>query len=172
MQLAADALAGAAVPTMAAIEGYCIGGGCLLAVACDLRIASETAVMGVTPAKLGIVYSFEATKQLVELVGPGWTRYLLLTGAHLPAVKSQQIGLVHDVFPAGEFEAGLRSFAAQIAALAPLSQRAAREFVRLAAAGQPTTTDIDDRYLESYVSADYAEGVGAFLARRPPDFSS
>jgi enoyl-CoA hydratase/carnithine racemase len=169
---AADALATAAVPTIAGIEGYCLGGGCLLAVACDLRVAAETAHIGITPARLGIVYSFHATRQLVDLVGPGWARYMLLTGSHLTASTSARIGLIHEVFPAADFEHGLGSLARQVASLAPISQRAARDYIRAAAAGPETADTLEERYGDSSLSGDYTEGVSAFLDRREPDFGS
>lgn len=169
---AADAIAAAAVPTIAAIEGYCLGGGCRLAVACDLRIASETAQIGVPAARLGVVYSFEATKQLVDLIGPGWTRYMLLTAARMPASLCARIGLVHEVLPTAGFEDGLRSLAQHIASLAPLSQRAARQYMRLAVARYPNADGFEEQYSLSYSSTDSAEGISAFLERREPYFGA
>ena len=84
-------------PTIALIEGFAIGGGTQLAVACDLRVCGEGSRFGVTPAKLGIVYALASTERLVETVGAAWARWILLTGELLDASTALRIGLVHEV---------------------------------------------------------------------------
>ncbi len=86
-------------PTIALIEGFAIGGGTQLAVACDLRVCGEGSRFGVTPAKLGIVYALPSTERLVETVGAAWARWILLTGDLLDAATALRIGLVHEVVP-------------------------------------------------------------------------
>ena len=86
-------------PTIALIEGFAIGGGTQIAVACDLRICGEGSRFGVTPAKLGIVYALPSTERLVETVGAAWARWILLTGDLLDAATALRIGLVHEVVP-------------------------------------------------------------------------
>ena len=86
-------------PTVAAIEGFAIGGGTQVAVACDLRVCGEASRFGVTPARLGIVYGLPSTERLVETVGAAWARYILLTGELLDATTALRIGLVHEVVP-------------------------------------------------------------------------
>ncbi|MEO7465510.1 MAG: enoyl-CoA hydratase/isomerase family protein, partial [Sphingobium limneticum] len=93
------ALAHAQKPVIAAIDGDCVGGGCGLAIACDLRIASPTARLGITPAKLGIVYSLFDTKLLVDLVGPARAKRILFTGALHSADDALAIGLIEQIAP-------------------------------------------------------------------------
>src|SRR5882757_7508696 len=84
-------------PTIAAVTGVCVGGGCEIALACDLRIAAADARFGVTPAKLGIVYNATSTKRLVDAVGPSWARQILFTGDLLDAATALRIGLVNEL---------------------------------------------------------------------------
>ena len=87
-------LARAAKPTVAFVEGDCVGGGCGIALACDFRVAGPKARFGITPAKLGLVYPLHDTKLLVDLVGPSHAKRILFTGALLPAAEAQAIGMV------------------------------------------------------------------------------
>ena len=89
-------------PTLAAIRGYCVGGGAQLAAACDLRFAEEGALFGVTPAKLAIVYPASSTRRLVSLVGPATAKYLLFSGELIDCARALRTGLVDEVLPEGE----------------------------------------------------------------------
>ncbi|GAA3813103.1 enoyl-CoA hydratase-related protein [Sphaerisporangium flaviroseum] len=158
-------------PTIAAVSGYCLGGGCEMALACDLRIASEDARFGITPAKLGIVYSLASTKQLVDAVGPAWARQILYTGDHLDAATALRIGLVNEVHPANDLPARVRELAGTIASRAPVSVRGSEEIIARILHGQHADDDpVRALYDASYTSAEYAEGVDAFLEKRPPRF--
>lgn len=163
------AIASLPVPTIAAITGFCIGGGCEIALACDIRIAATDSRFGITPAKLGIVYNFTSTRQLVAAVGPAWAKQILFSGDLVDAPTALRIGLVNEVVPAvGERVADL---AATIASRAQVSVRAAKEIVNRIGVGQ-TDEDagVQALYDKAVLSDDYAEGVAAFLAKRAPNF--
>jgi enoyl-CoA hydratase/carnithine racemase len=161
------ALATLAKPTIAAITGSCVGGGCELALACDLRIASADARFGITPAKLGIVYHHTSTRQLVDAVGPAWAKQILMSASLIDAATALRIGLVNEL---GTVERAME-LAHTIASRAPISVRGAKLIVNRIMAG---SLDEDDEvralYLASATSSDYAEGVRAFLEKRPPRF--
>ena len=163
------ALAHADKPVIAAIDGDCVGGGCGLAIACDLRIAAPTARLGITPAKLGIVYSLFDTKLLVDLVGPARAKRILFTGALHDADTALAIGLIDQIAadPLAEADALART----IAANAQHSVRSSKAIIRRILDGQ---ADDDDRTLalfrDAFTLPDFVEGVSAFRAKRKPDF--
>ena len=158
-------------PTIAAIEGFAIGGGTQVAVACDLRVCGDDSRFGVTPAKLGIVYALPSTARLVETVGPAWARWILLTGDLVDAATALRIGLVHEVVASGSVLDRARSLAQTIASRAEVSLLGGKAMVARVASGR---LDEDDEvlaiYESSWASGEYAEGVAAFLEKRSPDF--
>ncbi|HET9143046.1 enoyl-CoA hydratase/isomerase family protein [Actinophytocola sp.] len=158
-------------PTIAAITGNCIGGGCELALACDLRIAADDASFGITPAKLGIVYHLTSTKQLVDAVGPAWAKQILFSGDLIDAATALRIGLVNELHPAAELPDRARHLARTIAERAQISVRGAKTIVSRIVAGQTEDDEaVHVLYALSVASNDYAEGVRAFLEKRPPRF--
>ena len=163
------AIASLTRPTIAAISGSCVGGGCELALACDLRVAGPDARFGITPAKLGIVYNMTSTKQLVDAVGPAWAKRILYTADIIDATTALRIGLVDELHD--DPVAHALELAATIAGRAPISVRGAKTIINRIMAG-PAEEDDEIRalYVESAASADYAEGVRAFLEKRPPRF--
>ncbi|MCX5202884.1 enoyl-CoA hydratase/isomerase family protein [Streptomyces sp. NBC_00237] len=162
---AEEALAAFAKPTLAAVRGYCVGGGSQLAAACDLRFAQEGALFGVTPAKLGIVYPSSSTRRLAALVGPAATKYLLFSGELIDTERALRTGLVDEVLPEGQLAKRVAEFTRVLVSRSQLTQAAAKEF----ADGR---TDRDDHWAEqARGSGDTAEGVAAFLERRAPDFT-
>ncbi|MFF2129716.1 enoyl-CoA hydratase/isomerase family protein [Streptomyces olivochromogenes] len=162
---AEEALAAFPKPTLAAIRGYCVGGGSQLAAACDLRFAEEGARFGVTPAKLGIVYAASATRRLVSLVGPATAKYLLFSGELIDTERALRTGLVDEVLPEGELDKRVGEFTRVLAARSLLTQASAKEFAQ-------GRTDRDAYWAEqARGSDDTAEGVAAFLERRPPRFT-
>jgi enoyl-CoA hydratase/carnithine racemase len=169
---AEEAIAAFPVPTIAAVHGDCYGGGCALAVACDVRFAAAGARFAITPAKLGIVYSLRGTKRLVDLVGPSRAKLILMSGADYPAARAQEFGLADEVFPdPAALDAGVRDFTALLAARSGVTQRAVKQTVARVLDG----ADRDDAAHAALQAAaldspDYAEGVRAFLERRPPVF--
>ena len=168
-----QALVGFPKPTVALVEGFAIGGGCQLALACDLRVCDSGSRFAITPATLGIVYALASTARLVEVVGPAWARWILLTGDPLDAPTALRTGLVHEVLPPGQVEARAYALAATLASRARVSLLGGKALVDRCARG---ALDEDEQVAEiarrSWTSPEYAEGVAAFLAKRPPDFRS
>ncbi|MET7325203.1 enoyl-CoA hydratase/isomerase family protein [Streptomyces sp. NPDC005549] len=161
---AEEALAAFPKPTLAAIRGHCVGGGAQLAAACDLRFAEETALFGVTPAKLGVVYPASATRRLVALTGSATAKYLLFGGELIDAARALRTGLVDEVLPEGELGKRVAEFTRVLASRSLLTQAAAKEFAN-------GRTDRDAHWAaQARGSGDTAEGVAAFLERRQPRF--
>lgn len=157
-------------PTIAVVRGHCIGGGVELAASCDLRFADETAVFGVTPARIGVVYPPAPTKALVDLVGPATTKYLLFSGELLDAAAALRVGLVDELHPADRLDARVREFAAVLAGRSALTQRATKEIVSALTAGGDAEPLAARRFRETIASGELAEGVAAFAERRAPRF--
>ncbi|MEU0229131.1 enoyl-CoA hydratase/isomerase family protein [Streptomyces sp. NPDC006284] len=161
---AEEALASFPKPTLAAVRGHCVGGGAQLAAACDLRFAEETALFGVTPAKLGVVYPASSTRRLVSLTGPATTKYLLFSGELIDAQRALRTGLVDEVLPEGGLGERVDRFARLLVSRSQLTQAAAKEFAN-------GRTDRDAYWTaQARGSGDTAEGVAAFLERRQPRF--
>lgn len=167
---AEDALESFPGPTIAAIHGFCYGGGCNLALACDVRLASPGARLAITPAKLGLVYPLRATKRLVDLVGPSRAKIILMGGAELDADQARSVGMIDEV--AEDVDKAVAEFAALLATRSPVTQRAVKTTVRRILDGV-TRDDAEHAALReaALASPDYAEGVRAFLERRPPRFA-
>jgi enoyl-CoA hydratase/carnithine racemase len=160
-------------PTIALVQGFAIGGGTQVAVACDLRVCDTTSRFGVTPAKLGIVYALGSTARLVETVGAAWARWILLTGDLLDAEQALRIGLVHEVHAPDAVEARAYELAATLSTRARISLTGGKELISRAAHGQlEEDAHVQALYEQSWTSAEYAEGVAAFLAKRPPTFAA
>jgi enoyl-CoA hydratase/carnithine racemase len=158
-------------PTVALIEGFAIGGGTQLAVACDLRICGEGSRFGVTPAKLGIVYALPSTERLVETVGAAWARWILLTAELLDAATALRIGLVHEVVPDDRVAGRALEVARTVASRAQVSLRGGKAMVhRVVTAQLDEDAEVRAIHEASWASAEYAEGVAAFLAKRAADF--
>jgi enoyl-CoA hydratase/carnithine racemase len=165
------AIAGLAIPTIAAITGFCIGGGCEIALACDIRLAAADARFGITPAKLGIVYNFTSTRQLVAAVGPAWAKQILFSADLIDAATALRIGLVNETVPPADLPARVTELAGTIASRARVSLDGAKQIVDRITTGQMTEDDaVTALYEAAVLSDEYAEGVAAFLAKRPPNF--
>jgi enoyl-CoA hydratase/carnithine racemase len=165
------AIAGLPIPSIAAITGFCIGGGCELALACDMRVAAADARFGITPAKLGIVYNFTSTRQLVAAVGPAWAKQILCSGDLIDAATALRIGLVNELCPPAALTTRAVELAGTIASRAGISVRGAKDIVNRITAGQVAEDEgVRALYDEAVLSQDYAEGVSAFLAKRAPKF--
>jgi enoyl-CoA hydratase len=161
-----------AVPTIAQVHGVAAGGGCLLALACDLRVCSQAARFGVPIARtLGNCLSAANCARLVDLIGPARTKELLFTGRLLDAAEAASLGLVTRMVEPQALDGAVRELARTIAGNAPLTIRATKEAVRRIALGRRLEERLaDDLTAICYGSRDFREGVSAFLERRPPTF--
>jgi enoyl-CoA hydratase/carnithine racemase len=155
------------LPTVAMVEGDCVGGGCGIALACDIRVAAPQARFGITPAKLGLVYPLHDVKLLVDLVGPGQARRMLYTGMLLGAEEAKAVGLVEEL---GESEDAL---VAQVLAASSFSTQAIKGFVRNVLDGQVADDAESLRvFASAFSGADFREGTRAFVEKRKPVFGN
>ena len=159
------------LPTIAAVNGYALGGGCELALACDLRIASESARFGQPEVGLGIIPAAGATYRLPRLVGAGRAQELILTGRIIDAEEALRIGLVNRVVPGDRLLEEARATAALIARKGPLAVRAAKLALQASLYG-PDAGHAAERLAQAilFESADKREGMAAFLQGRRPRF--
>ncbi|MFJ1585697.1 enoyl-CoA hydratase/isomerase family protein [Streptomyces sp. NPDC088197] len=167
---AEEALAAFPKPTIAAVRGYCVGGGCQLAVACDLRFAARGARFGITPARLGIVYGAASTRRLVRLAGPGTAKHLLFSAELIDDERALRTGLVDEVLPEDELDKRVTDFAGVLRSRSQLTQAAAKEFTATADASDDAARAAHWAR-QAALSGDTAEGVAAFLERREPRFT-
>ncbi len=168
---ALDALENCKKPTIAMIRGSCVGGGCSIALACDMRFAGVTARFGVTPGKLGLVYSVADTRRLAQTVGSGNAKDLLFTGRLIDAEEALRIGLCERVYPDEELEKQVKDFALQVSATSRWSAAATKRTFRMIADGVADhDADAMAIMVESFQGADFQEGYRAFLEKRKPDF--
>ena len=159
-------------PLIAMIHGYCLGGGLLVALSADIRLASDDAQFGIPAARLGVGYPFDATRALVETVGPAAASEILFSGARFDATRALRMGLVSDVVPKAELEDRVRGLARTIAGNAPLTVRAAKACIQASSVDAPTSAVERCQELVSacWSSADFAEGRRAFAEKRLPVF--
>lgn len=159
-------------PVIAALNGYALGGGCELAMACTLRVASESARLGQPEVKLGIIPGYAGTQRLPRLVGKGRALEMILSGEPVSAQEAHRIGLVNQVAPAQELMAAAEKLAQKIIANAPLALKFALEAVNH---GMEMSEE-EGQFLEATLfglcctTADMKEGTRAFLEKRPPKF--
>jgi enoyl-CoA hydratase/carnithine racemase len=158
-------LARAEKPVIAFVDGDCVGGGCGLALACDIRIATASARLGITPANLGLVYPLHDTKLLVDLVGPGQAKRMLFSAQLLSADEALRIGLIEEIADCPDALADL------IAGKSLHSSVNIKRFVRHILDGQ-SDDDADTLrvFAEAFEGPDFVEGTTAFLAKRKPNF--
>jgi enoyl-CoA hydratase/carnithine racemase len=153
-------------PVIAAIQGFAVGAGLRIAAACDLRIATPDARFGAPIARtLGNCLSADAYARLVDLLGPSRVTALLFTAELLGAQEAHAAGFVHEIVAHEAIDARVRSLAEKIASQAPITLRVTKEAVRRIRAARPAP-DIEDLIAETYGSADFREGVRAFLEKR------
>ena len=173
MELVIGRLERVAVPTIAQVHGVAAGGGCLIALACDLRVCSHAARFGVPIARtLGNCLSAANCARLVDLIGPARTKELLFTGRLLDAAEATSLGLVTRLAEPQALDAVVRELAQRIANNAPLTIRATKEAVRRIALGRRIEERLaDDLTALCYGSHDFREGVSAFLEKRSPRFN-
>jgi enoyl-CoA hydratase/carnithine racemase len=168
-----DRLERVAKPTIAQVQGVAAGGGCAIALTCDLRVATPDSAFGIPIARtLGNCLSGASYSRLVDLMGPGLVKDLLFTGRFLGGTEAHARGLVTRLEPGETIDQAVAAYAAQIAANAPLTLRATKEAVRRVLAGRRLAAGQDhDLIAMCYNSGDFREGVDAFLSKRAPKWS-
>ncbi|QTD55159.1 enoyl-CoA hydratase/isomerase family protein [Parasphingorhabdus cellanae] len=162
-------LAQAPKPTIAIIDGDCVGGGCGIALACDMRVAGPKARFGITPSKLGLVYPLHDTKLLVDLVGPSQAKRILFTGQLMSAQQALDIGLI--TLLADDPYAEAEALAATMASVSSHSQTMSKSIIKRILDGQADDDAETSALFDSaFESDDFKEGVSAFMEKRKPEF--
>jgi len=159
-------------PLIAMINGYCIGAGMAIATRADIRIAAEGSTFAIPAARLGLGYIFEAARQLVDLVGPGFAKDIMFSARKLGTDEALRIGLINRIAPAGELEQVTREYAALLLANAPLSMQSSKLAIN-EALKDPAERDMERVEAEiwgCFDSEDFAEGRKAFMEKRSPMF--
>ena len=159
-------------PVIAAINGYALGGGCELAMACTIRLAADTAKLGQPEINLGLIPGYAGTQRLARIVGRGRALELLLTGDQIPAQEAHRLGLVNRVVPAADLMAEAKKLAATLAAKAPIAVRYILEAVHKGLEMPFAQAQIFEATLFGLVAStdDMREGTKAFLEKRKADF--
>ncbi len=160
-------------PVIAAINGYALGGGCELALACDFRLGSETSQIGLTETNLGIIPGAGGTQRLLRLVGLSKAKEIIYFGQRLNAEDALRLGLLDRVYPSDSFQAEVEGFARRLAARAPVSMRLAKDAVNLAQ--QVPWTDAGQLFEAggfglALSTQDASEGINSFLSKKEPEF--
>ncbi len=172
---AMEAIANHPWPTVAAINGHCLGGGLELAITCDLRICATAAKLGMPPAKLGLIYGHTGLRRFLDTIGLARTKELFMTGRNYEATRAEQIGLVNEVVGGERLEAESVELAAEIAANAPLSVRGNKQAIGLLNAC-PVLSEQQEAGLitlreSGFASEDFREGIRAFGEKRRPKWT-
>ncbi|WP_424014996.1 enoyl-CoA hydratase/isomerase family protein [Halorubrum xinjiangense] len=168
----ADAIETFPAPTIAAVDGYAFGGGCELALACDLRVAAESAVLGQTEIDLGIIPGWGGTQRLPDLVGDEVARRLIFLGERIDAEEAADVGFVGEVVADDAFDDRIDELAGELAAKPATALRAAKEALNAAGEGSAATGLALERraWAGLFGTHDQREGMKAFLEKRDPEF--
>ncbi|MCI7239282.1 MAG: enoyl-CoA hydratase-related protein [Anaerococcus sp.] len=162
------------IPTIAAVNGFALGGGCELAMSCDFRIANEKATFGQPEVGLGILPGFGGTQRLQRLVGQGWAKYLIYTARNIKAPKALEIGLVQEVVPVDEFEERVNELANIVANNAPIGVRLAKEAINTGAQVDiESAIKIEENLFGlSFATEDQKVGMEAFVNKGKAEFQN
>ncbi|WP_256840865.1 enoyl-CoA hydratase/isomerase family protein [Ornithinimicrobium cryptoxanthini] len=173
MQRVYDAVEQCEKPTIAAVNGFALGGGCELAMACDIRIASDNARFGLPELTLGVLPGAGGTQRLSRLVGVGRAVEMILTSRILTAEESREMGLVTSVVPQADLVASARHTAATILTKGPIAVRLAKTVIRAGFDADRHTGQVIEQLAQTvlYATTDKTEGATAFLDKRPPQFT-
>lgn len=164
-------LSGCGKPTIAMINGFCIGGGLAIAIGCDIRIAGESARFGIPAARLGLGYGASGVKKLMEIVGPSSTKEIFFTARHFSAAEAKEMGLVNRVVADGILEDYTRSYCATIGDNAPMTMHALKRTVSELSRGENADLAASEALVKAcFDSQDYIEGRRAFMEKRRPVF--
>lgn len=168
-----DALAAFPRPTIAFIQGSCVGGGAEIAISCDLRLAESSARFGITPARLGIVYPSFALERAVGVIGPAAAKHLLYSAELIGAERAHHIGLVHEVLDPGLAAERVEHLARLLAdERSLLTQLATKEMIASIGTTGAVDPEVEARWAAISAEApDAGEGLAAFVERRPPHFT-
>jgi len=161
-------------PVIAAVNGFALGGGCELSMACDIRIASEKAKFGQPEANIGIIPGFGGTQRLPRLVGKGMGKYLIMTAEIINADEAYRIGLVEKVVPAEELLKTAEKIALSIMGKAPIAVASAKSVINAGLnLDMPTASKLEiEAFITPFASEDKTEGMTAFLEKRPAEFKN
>jgi enoyl-CoA hydratase/carnithine racemase len=171
VQNAQAALQALTKPTIAMIRGACVGGGCGLARACDFRFAEPEAKLGITPAKLGLLYSLADTRRLYNLVGPARSREMLYTGKIVGAAEAENIGLLNRVVATDDLAKETYAFAETLALGSATSIAGMKQVLAvLEGQGAGGETNLETLFAEAFEGRDFREGTAAFMEKRSPNF--
>jgi len=159
-------------PTIAMVQGYCIGGGCAVAIDCDIRIASDDSIYAVPAGRLGLGYRYDGIKRLVDLVGPSFASEIFFTARKFNAQDALAMGLINRMVPRADLESYTTEYAKTIADNAPLTLAAVKKCVFEAqkAGETPDLAGCDQMVAACFASQDYIEGRTAFMEKRRPVF--
>jgi enoyl-CoA hydratase len=160
-------------PVIAAVNGYAFGGGCELAIACDIRLASENARFAQPEVSLGIPPGWGGTQRLPRLIGPGLAAEMIYTGRQVHAEEAHRIGLVNAVYPLDQLMSAAREMAARIARNSPAAVRASKNLIRLVSAGDQAAGLAAEvaSFGTAFAAPDRNEGMTAFVEKRVADFT-
>ncbi|VVB89675.1 3-hydroxypropionyl-coenzyme A dehydratase [uncultured archaeon] len=165
-----DLLENIGKPVIAAINGYALGGGCELALACDIRIAGDNAKFGQPEVNLGLIPGFGATQRLTRLVGIGWAKELILSGRTIDVIEAESIGLVNSVVDDDKVMDKAEETAKVLAQKSPLAIKMAKNLINKNLDIKKGLEVEAISFSECFASEDHVEGINAFLEKRRPKF--
>ena len=172
MQDAQNKMSGLSKPTIAMIQGPCIGAGCAIAMCADVRFADASASFAVPPARLGLVYSLADTKRLVDVIGPSRAKDMIFTARAVKAEEAQAIGLINRLESAETLASETGVYAKSICALSRYTTGSAKKIVRMILDGVAGDTDeTRQMFIDAFNAEDFQEGRAAFLEKRKPKFT-
>ena len=170
---ALQALASFPIPTIAVIRGACVGGGCGLALCCDIRFADSTSKFAITPAKLGLAYPYADVQRLIETVGLPNAKDILLSALPLPAKPARKMGLINHLCKVDNLAEKALDYAQNIATLSPASLKVTKQMFAAHQAGQSgESKETREWFFKGFTSEDFKEGYCAFLEKRKPSFEN
>ncbi|WP_374964342.1 enoyl-CoA hydratase [Spongiibacter tropicus] len=169
-----EALADFRGVSIAAVNGFAMGGGLECAMACDIRIVERQAKLALPEAKVGLLPCAGGTQRLTALVGPGWAKRMILCGERIDAETAQRIGLAEEVVDTGEAKSAAMNLAASVAAQSPVAVSFCKELIHEARdAVMPKGLILErERFIQLFDTADQKEGVNAFLEKRQPEWKN